>query len=121
MIVENRSKATILSTGKRLTAKASGFTPFSMSDTQYDSDWRSKFVFCRLNGQYGYLSEQPASALVETSDDRTCPTRQYFVHGRRTSKEEISYNTSMVSRAALRLSSVGGILLCPDGGDEMED
>jgi hypothetical protein len=29
----------------------------------------------------------------------------------RTRREEISYNTSIVSRAALRLSSVGGIAL----------
>lgn len=28
------------------TASASGFTPFSISETQYERDWRSSWVFC---------------------------------------------------------------------------
>jgi hypothetical protein len=48
---------------------------------------------------------------------RFYPTHRAAMPGvwrERTSREEISYNTSMVSRAALRLSSVGGIALFLD-------
>ena len=54
----------------------------------------------------------------------TCPacrTARSELGRKRTSKEEISYRTSIVSRAALRLSSVGGILLYLGGCDGTED
>lgn len=37
-----------VSFGRERTARASGFAPFSIRDTQYESCWRSRWVFWTL-------------------------------------------------------------------------
>lgn len=83
--------------GEKLTANASGLTPFSIKDTQYDSDWRSSWVF------YGDCQWLVLELAVEAT---------------RTRRVDISCRISIVSRAALLLSSTaafeegaGGILI----------
>jgi hypothetical protein len=75
-----------LRSGRR-TAKASGFAPFSIRETQYESCWRSSLVFC----------------IVLVGCCAWCWWRET-----RTSSVAISWRMSMTSRAALRLTSWGG-------------
>lgn len=93
--------------GEKLTANASGLTPFSIKDTQYDSDWRSNWVFwwaCQW-------------LVLELAAEAT-----------RTRRIDISCRISIVSRAAFLLSSTagfeagaGGILIVFIGSDSGVD
>ena len=71
-----------------LTAKASGLTPFSISDTHSDSVLRSRWVFC------------VAIRLIYWKQGQ---------QGTRTRRSEISESMSMTSRAAWRLEVISAL------------
>jgi len=91
--------------GERRTASASGLTPFSIRETQYESCWRLRCVFCPVK-EYSQLPiPRSRAARAIQMGWETC--KGTGTGGGHTSSVAISCRMSMTSRAAWRLSTSG--------------